>query len=243
MLSIYFKEINSFFGTLTGYIVIGVFLIFSGLIMWVLSSTSVFEFSYANMDSFFFLAPVLFVFLIPAITMRSFAEEGQQKTLELLFTKPVTDKQLILGKYFANLTLVLIALLPTIIYYISIYILGSPKGNIDSGAVFGSYIGLIFLSGVFVSVGMFSSALTNNQVIAFIMAIVISVVLQWGFFVIGKLPVFWGVWDDFIQKFGIEYHYSSISKGLIDTRDILYFISVIIIFLLITHYVIKRKKY
>jgi ABC-2 type transport system permease protein len=243
MLSIYIKEINSFFGTLIGYIVIGVFLIFSGLVMWVISSTSIFEFSYANMDSFFFLAPVLFVFLIPAITMRSFAEESQQKTLELLFTKPVTDKQIILGKYFANITLVLIAILPTIIYYITIYMLGSPKGNIDSGAIFGSYVGLIFLAGVFVSVGLLSSALTNNQVIAFIMAIVISVVLQWGFFVIGKLPVFWGVWDDLIQKFGIEYHYSSISKGLIDTRDILYFISVIFIFLLITHYVIKRKKY
>ncbi|MBK7094627.1 MAG: gliding motility-associated ABC transporter permease subunit GldF [Saprospiraceae bacterium] len=243
MLAIYIKEINSFFGTLIGYIVIGVFLIFSGLVMWVLSSTSVFEFSYANMDSFFFLAPVLFVFLIPAITMRSFAEESQQKTLELLFTKPITDKQIILGKYFANITLVLIALLPTIIYYISIYMLGSPKGNIDSGAIFGSYVGLIFLAGVFVAVGMLSSAITNNQVIAFIMAIVISVVLQWGFFVIGKLPVFWGVWDDFIQKFGIDYHYSSISKGLIDTRDILYFISVIFIFLLITHYVIKKKKY
>ena len=243
MKSVYLKEINSFFGTLIGFIVIGVFLIFSGLIMWVVSSTSVFEYSYANMDSFFFLAPVLFIFLIPAITMRSFAEESQQKTLELLFTKPVTDRQIILGKYFANLTLVLIAILPTIIYYISLYRLGAPVGNIDSGAVFGSYIGLIFLAGVFVAVGMFSSALTNNQVIAFIVAIVISVVLQWGFYVVGKLPVFWGVWDDFIQKFGIDYHYSSISKGLIDTRDILYFISVIIIFLLITQYVIKGKKY
>lgn len=243
MPAIYFKEINSFFGTLIGYIVIGVFLVFSGIVMWVLSSTSVFEFSYANMDSFFYLAPVLFVFLIPAITMRSFAEESQQRTLELLFTKPVSDKSIILGKYFANLTLVIIAILPTLIYYISIYILGDPKGNIDTGAVFGSYIGLVLLAGVYVAVGMFSSALSNNQVISFVLAIVLSVVLQWGFFVIGKLPIFWGVWDDFIQKFGIEYHYSSISKGLIDTRDLLYFISVIIIFLLITHYVIKKKKY
>jgi ABC-2 type transport system permease protein len=175
--------------------------------------------------------------------MRSFAEESQQRTLELLFTKPVSDKSIILGKYLANLTLVIIAILPTLIYYISIYILGDPKGNIDTGAVFGSYIGLVLLSGVYVAVGMFSSALSNNQVISFVLAIVLSVVLQWGFFVIGKLPIFWGVWDDFIQKFGIEYHYSSISKGLIDTRDLLYFISVIIIFLLITHYVIKKKKY
>lgn len=223
MRAIYFKEINSFFGTLIGYIVIGVFLIFSGLVMWVISSTSVFEFSYANMDSFFYLAPVLFIFLIPAITMRSFAEESQQRTLELLFTKPVTDKQIILGKFFANLTLVVISVLPTLIYFISIFLLGSPSGNIDSGAVFGSYIGLIFLGGVFVSVGMFSSAISGNQVVSFVLAIVISVILQWGFFVIGKLPVFWGVWDDFIQKFGIDYHYSAISKGLIDTRDLLYF--------------------
>ncbi|MGE5354910.1 MAG: gliding motility-associated ABC transporter permease subunit GldF [Deltaproteobacteria bacterium] len=243
MRAIYFKEINSFFGTLIGYIVIGVFLIFSGLVMWVISSTSVFEFSYANMDSFFYLAPVLFIFLIPAITMRSFAEESQQRTLELLFTKPVTDKQIILGKFFANLTLVVISVLPTLIYFISIFLLGSPSGNIDSGAVFGSYIGLIFLGGVFVSVGMFSSAISGNQVVSFVLAIVISVILQWGFFVIGKLPVFWGVWDDFIQKFGIDYHYSAISKGLIDTRDLLYFVSVIIIFLLLTQYVIKKKKY
>jgi ABC-2 type transport system permease protein len=242
MKAIFFKEINSFFGSLTGYIVVGVFLIFSGLIMWVINSTSTFEFSYANMDSFFYMAPLLFVFLIPAITMRSFSEESQQKTLELMFSKPVSERQIILGKFWANLTLVFISIIPTLIYYITIYQLGTPKGNIDSGAVFGSYIGLSLLAAVYVSIGLFSSSLTNNQVIAFIIAIVLSVVLQWGFLVIGKMPVFWGIWDDLIQKFGIDYHYSTISKGLIDTRDLIYFGSLIIIFLYVTSYVVKRKK-
>ena len=134
MKAIFLKEISSFFGTLIGYIVVGVFLVFSGLVMWVMT-TSVFEYSYANMDSFFIMAPFLFVFLIPAITMRSFSEESQQKTLELLFTKPLTVKDILLGKYFANLSLVILALLPTIIFYISIYHLGVPTGNIDSGAI------------------------------------------------------------------------------------------------------------
>lgn len=242
MKAIFFKEISSFFGTLIGYIVVGVFLVFSGLVMWVMT-TSVFEFSYANMDSFFIMAPFLFIFLIPAITMRSFSEESQQRTLELLFTKPLTIRDILLGKYFANLVLVFMALLPTIIYYISIYNLGAPKGNIDSGSILGSYIGLFFLAAVFVAIGMFSSAIASNQVVSFILAIVVSAVLQWGFFAISSLPVFWGVWDDIIQRLGIDYHYASISKGLIDTRDIVYFISVIIFFLLITNYVIKRKKY
>lgn len=242
MKAIYLKEINSFFGTFTGYIVVGVFLVFSGLVMWVLSSTSIFEYNYATMDSFFYLAPILFALLIPAITMRSFAEETQQKTMEILFTKPITDRDLILGKFFANLTLVIISLVPTAIYFFTIYILGAPKGNIDSGAVFGSYLGLIFLGSVYVSIGLFVSSLSSSQVVSFITTAVLIVVLQWGFWVISKLPLFWGVWDDFIQKFGIDYHYNAISKGLIDTRDLIYFLSLIIVFLLLTDYVIKIKK-
>ena len=243
MVAIFFKEINNFFGSLIGYIVIGVFLIFSGLVMWVLNSISVFDFKYATMESFFNLAPVLFTFLIPAITMRSFSEENQQKTLELLFTKPISDSRLILGKYLANLVLVLIAILPTIIYYISIYQLGAPKGNIDGGAVFGSYIGLIFLAGLYTAIGLYSSSITNNQVISFIFSAVLIIIIQWGFYFISRLPVFWGVWDDTIQKFGVDYHFNSISKGLVDSRDILYFLSVIVVFLLLTYYDIKTKKY
>ncbi|MEZ4907592.1 MAG: gliding motility-associated ABC transporter permease subunit GldF [Saprospiraceae bacterium] len=243
MLAVFYKEINIFFGSLIGYIVIGVFLVFSGIVVWVMQSTSVFEYKYASMESFFNLAPILFTFLIPAITMRSFSEENQQKTMELLFTKPISEWKLIFGKYFANLTLVIIAVLPTLIYYISIYQLGAPKGNIDGGAVFGSYIGLVLLAAVYVSIGLFSSSVTNNQVVAFVLTVVLVVIVQWGFYALSQLPTFWGVWDDFIQKFGIDYHYNSISKGLVDTRDIIYFLSVVAIFLVLTSYDIKAKKY
>lgn len=243
MLAIYKKELSSFFGSLIGYIVIAVFLVFTGLVMWVFVDTSVLEYSFASMDSLFYLAPTMFLFLIPAITMKTFAEESQRGTLELLFTEPISDTQIILGKFLANLTLVIFAILPTLLYFYSIYQLGAPKGNIDSGAVFGSYLGLIFLSGVFVAIGLFSSALTNNQVIAFVIAIFLSFLLHWGFYYFSKSPVFWGVWDDFIAKFGIDYHYKSISKGLLDSRDVIYFVSVIAIFLVLTDFILKKKKY
>ncbi len=243
MFAIYKKELNSFFSSLTGYIVIGVFLVITGLFMWLFTDTSVIEYSYASLDTLFYLAPTLFTFLIPAITMKSFSEESQKQTLELLMTKPLTNTQIILGKYFAYFTLIIFALLPTLIYYYSIYQLGAPKGNIDTGAVIGSYIGLIFLAGVFVAIGIFSSSLTKNQVVAFVIAILLSFLIHWGFDFVSKLPVFWGVWDDMIQKFGIDYHYRSISKGLIDTKDVVYFISVVIIFLVFTDYVLKKRKY
>ena len=243
MFAIYKKELNSFFSSLTGYIVIGVFLVITGLFMWLFTDTSVIEYSYASLDTLFYLAPTLFTFLIPAITMKSFSEESQKQTLELLMTKPLTNTQIILGKYFAYFTLIIFALLPTLIYYYSIYQLGAPKGNIDTGAVIGSYIGLIFLAGVFVAIGIFSSSLTKNQVVAFVIAILLSFLIHWGFDFVSKLPVFWGVWDDMIQKFGIDYHYRSISKGLIDTKDVIYFISVVIIFLVFTGYVLKKRKY
>ena len=243
MFAIYKKELIGFFSGLTGYIVIGVFLTITGLFMWLFTDTSVLEYSYASLDTLFYLGPTLFTFLIPAITMKSFSEERQKQTLELLFTKPLTSFQIILGKYFAYLTLVVFAILPTLVYYYSIYQLGAPKGNIDSGAVAGSYIGLIFLGAVFVSIGLFSSSLTKNQVVSFVVAIMLSFFIHWGFDFISKLPVFWGIWDDFIQKFGVDYHYRSISKGLIDTKDIVYFISVIIVFLFLTDFVLKKRKY
>ncbi len=243
MFAIYKKELNSFFSSLTGYIVIGVFLVITGLFMWLFTDTSLIEYSYASLDTLFYLAPTLFTFLIPAITMKSFSDESQKQTLELLMTKPLTNTQIILGKYFANLSLIIFAILPTLIYYYSVYQLGAPKGNIDTGAVIGSYIGLFFLSAVFVAIGIFSSALTKNQVVAFVLAIVISFIIHWGFDFVSKLPVFWGIWDDLIQKFGIDYHYRSISKGLIDTKDIVYFISVALIFLVFTGYVLKKRKF
>lgn len=242
MLSIYCKEIAAFFSSVTGYLVIGVFLVSVGLFMWVFSDTSVVDYNYATMDQLFSIAPLVFLFLIPAITMRSFAEENMKGTIELLFTKPLTATDIILGKFFANVTLVVFALLPTIIYYFSVYRLGSPVGNLDSGAIFGSYIGLFFLGAAFVAIGMVASALTTNQIVAFILGAFMCFFFHWAFTYIARMPAFAANLDLFIQKLGINYHYTSISKGLIDSRDIVYFLSVITGFLFINHTILAKRS-
>lgn len=242
MYSIFRKEIHAFFSTLIGYIVIGVFLISIGLFMWVFSETSVLDYNFATMDQLFSIAPLVFLFLIPAITMRSFAEEQGNGTLEILYTKPLTTWQIVGGKYFANIVLVMFALLPTLIYYFSVYQLGSPQGNLDTGAIVGSYIGLIFLSAAFVAVGMFSSILTNNQIIAFILGAFLCFFFHWAFSYLAMMPFFTGTLDLFIQKLGINYHYSSISKGLVDTRDLLYFVSVIFVFIYASVIILDNRK-
>lgn len=242
MLSIYRKEIAAFFSSVTGYLVIGVFLVSVGLFMWVFSDTSVVDYNYATMDQLFSIAPLVFLFLIPAITMRSFAEENMKGTIELLFTKPLTATDIILGKFFANVTLVVFALLPTIIYYFSVFRLGSPVGNLDSGAIFGSYIGLFFLGAAFVAIGMVASALTTNQIVAFILGAFMCFFFHWAFTYIARMPAFAANLDLFIQKLGINYHYTSISKGLIDSRDIVYFLSVITGFLFINHTILAKRS-
>ena len=242
MYSIFRKEIHAFFSTLIGYIVIGVFLISIGLFMWVFSDTSVLNYNFATMDQLFSIAPLVFLFLIPAVTMSSFAEEHGKGTIEILSTKPLTTWQIVGGKYFASVLLVLIALLPTLIYYYSVYQLGSPKGNLDSGAIVGSYIGLIFLAGAFVAIGIFASTLTNNQIVAFILAAFLCFFFHWAFSYLAMMPFFTGTLDLFIQKIGINYHYSSISKGLIDTRDLVYFISVIFVFIYATVIILENRK-
>lgn len=242
MLSIYRKEINSFFSSLIGYMVITVFLVMIGLFMWVFSETNILDYNYATLEQLFSIAPLVFLFLIPAITMRSFAEENQKGTIEFLSTKPLTDLQIILGKYFANLTLVVFALLPTLIYYYSVYQLGSPPGNLDSGGILGSYIGLFFLSAVFVAIGMWASSITDNQIVAFILGAFLCFVFHWAFSYLSMLPLFTGSLDAFINKIGINYHYSSISRGVLDSRDIIYFLSMIVIFLLATHTSLSGRK-
>jgi ABC-2 type transport system permease protein len=242
MRSIFNKEIHTFFSSLIGYIVISVFLVSIGLFMWVFSDTSVLDYNFATMDQLFSIAPLVFLFLIPAVTMRSFAEEKANGTIEFLYTKPLTTIQIIGGKFLANFTLVVFALLPTLIYYYSVYQLGSPTGNLDSGAIIGSYIGLFFLSGAFVSIGMFASTLTNNQIVAFILGAFLCFFFHWAFTYIARLPIFTTTLDLFIQKIGINYHYSSISKGLVDTRDIIYFVSVIFVFLYATVTVMENRK-
>ncbi|WP_347156579.1 gliding motility-associated ABC transporter permease subunit GldF [Pontibacter chitinilyticus] len=242
MLSILKKEINGFLNSLIAYIVIAVFLVATGMFMWVFPESSVLEYGFADMQTLFNMAPWLFLFLIPAITMRTFAEEKREGTIELLLTKPITDLQLILGKYFAALLLVLFALMPTLLYYFSVYQLGSPTGNIDSAAVVGSYIGLMFLAGVFVAIGVFASSVSDNQIISFVIAVFFCFIIYTGFDSIASIP-FWGKYSYLISQLGISYHYTAISKGLIDSRDVLYFLSVIAVMVLATKLVLRSRKW
>ncbi len=243
MYSIFKKEINTFFSSLIGYIVVGVFLVIMGLMMWVFPDYSILSYNFATLDQLFSMAPIIFTFLIPAITMRSFAEEQHSGTIELLATRPLRDGQIVLGKYLACLALVIFALLPTLLYYYSVYQLGSPKGNLDSGAIMGSYLGLVFLGGAFVAIGLFASSLTNNQIVAFILATFLCFFFYWGFFFLSKLPVFVGKVDDVVQMIGIDYHYNSISRGVIDSRDLIYFFSFIGFFLFATQLALGKRNW
>lgn len=242
MLTIFRKELSSFLSSLIAYITIAVFLLVVGLFVWIFPDTSIIDYGFATLDSLFNIAPWVFMFLIPAITMRSFSEEKRSGTIELLVTRPITDLQIILGKYFAGLVLVLFSILPTIIYYYSIYQLGSVKGNIDGGAVFGSYIGLLLLGGCFVAVGLFASAISDNQIVAFIIAVFISFICFAGFDSFSALALFGRV-DTLIAGLGINDHYKSISRGVMDSRDVLYFLSFISLFVLMTKTVLESRKW
>lgn len=243
MQSIFLKEVNAFFSSLIGYIVVGVFLVITGLILFVFPDTSLLNVNYASLGPLFEIGPMVFLFLIPAVTMRSFAEEYQSGTIELLATRPISSLQIIVGKYLACIVLVLFALLPTLLYYYTVYQLGSPVGNIDSGAVIGSYFGLFFLAAAYVAIGLFASSLSNNQIVAFLLATFLAFFLFYGFDFLSRLPGLVGKVDDVVQMFGIDYHYRSISRGLIDSRDILYFLSVIALFLGLTLFSIERRKW
>lgn len=243
MISILRKEVNTFFSSLIGYIVIGVFLVTMGLFLWIFPDTSLLNSGYASLDFFFGFAPNIFMFLIPAITMRSFAEEQQTGTIEFLATRPITDIDIILGKYFAALVLVLFAIIPTLLYFWTIHQLGSPVGNIDSGAVWGSYFGLIFLGAVFVAIGIFSSSITTNQIVAFVLGVFLCFFFYMGFDFLSNFPAFLGSIDYIIEMVGIDFHYRSISRGILDTRDFIYFISLIIIFIGLTKLMLERRSW
>jgi ABC-2 type transport system permease protein len=243
MFSIFKKEINAFFSSLIGYMVVGVFLILTGLMLWVFPDYSLLDNNYANLDMLFELAPMIFMFLIPAITMRTLAEEKQSGTIELLVTRPITDWQIVVGKFLACFVLVFFALLPTITYYISIYQLGNPVGNLDSGGILGSYIGLLFLAGGFVAIGIFASSLTNNQIVAFVLATFLCFFFFLAFDYLSRLPVFVGKTDDIVQAFGIESHYRSMSRGKLITSDLIYFLSLIAFFLAATVLSLGRRKW
>jgi ABC-2 type transport system permease protein len=244
MLSLLKKEINSFLSSLIGYIVICVFLLTVSLFLWVFPGNdfNILESGYANIDSLFIVAPWVFMFLIPAITMRSFAEEKKTGTIELLLTRPVTDLQIILAKYLAGLLLVIISLLPTLIYAVSIYRMAAPVGNIDMGGMWGSYIGLLFLGAGFVAIGIFASAIADNQIVAFIVGMFLCFFVYMGFQSISSLELF-GKIDSIILLLGINAHYTSMSRGVIDTRDVLYFLSLITFFVVFTKTVLESRKW
>ncbi|MCF6341585.1 MAG: gliding motility-associated ABC transporter permease subunit GldF [Bacteroidales bacterium] len=243
MYSLFLKEIRSFLSSLLGYIVIVVFLTVIGLFLWVFpGSFNVLDFGYANVDGLFIIAPFVFLFLVPAVTMRSFADEQKSGTIELLLTRPLSDMQIILAKFFAAFSLVLFSLLPTLIYYFSVYQLGFPAGNLDSGGFFGSFLGLLLLGASFVSIGVFTSSLTDNQVVSFIGAVLISAFLYLGFEFIYSLEWLGSV-ALFINSLGISAHYSSISRGVVDTRDLVYFFSLMAFFLLLTKFSLARRQW
>jgi ABC-2 type transport system permease protein len=239
---VFLREINSFFSSMIGFLAMGFFIVITGLCLWFFPEFNILNFGYASLDSFFGLAPLLFLFIIPAITMKLFSEEKQLGTLEWIMTKPISDRDILLGKYLASMFLILVALIPTLIYYFSVYQLGYPQGNIDNGGVVGSYFGLLLLASAFCSIGVFCSSLTANQIVAFILAAVFSATLFWGFDLISTFVFLEGKGDFFIKNLGISYHYDSISRGVLDTRDLIYFISVTFLFLYLTYFQLEKRK-
>ncbi len=241
MIVIFRKEINDFLNSFIAYIVLAVFLVGTGLVMWVFPDSSVLDYEYASMESLFTLGPYLFLFLAPAVTMRSFAEERRSGTLELLYSLPFREWEIIVGKYLASFALVGFALLPTVVYYYSISELGSPQGNLDTPGIIGSYIGLLLLGAVFTAIGIFSSALTENQIISFVVAAVLCFFLYEGVDAVANIDV-WGSWSYYLEQWGMLYHYSSLSRGLLDFKDIGYFLALISFMLLMVQFILASKK-
>ena len=243
MFAIFRKELRQFFSSLIGYIAICVFLLLVGFIVWFAPESNILDSGYANLEYFFYIAPFILMMLIPAITMRSFSEEMQSGTIELLATRPLTDSDIIWGKFFAALALVLAAIAPTLIYFYTVYQLASPIGNVDVGGIIGSYFGLIFLSAVFVSISLFTSSVTKSQIVAFIGGAFICFVLYYAIEGLAKLGAFYGKSDYLVEQFGLFSHYESIGRGIVDTRDVVYFLSIITLFTLFTRTSLASRKW
>lgn len=243
MLALYYKELTSFFNSFIGYLVIGIFIIINGLVLWIFPSQfNILDSGYANMDSLFILAPWIFLFLVPAVTMRLFSDEKKSGTIEFILTKPLSDLQIIFAKYLAGFSIVVLALIPTLLYFLSVYILGNPQGNIDSGGTWGSYIGLLFLSAVYVAIGLFSSSISENQIISFLTGMVISLIAFIGFETLSSMNFMFAI-KNFLIEIGINEHYRSMSRGVLDSRDIIYFLSTISVFILATKIVLESRKW
>ncbi|VXC38817.1 Gliding motility-associated ABC transporter permease subunit GldF [Flavobacterium sp. 9AF] len=240
MKAILFREIKSFFGSPIGYLVIAIFLILNGLFLWVFDGEfNILNSGFADLGPFFKLAPWILIFLIPAVTMRSFSDERKQGTIELLFTKPLSIWEIVNGKFFGALLLIVIAILPTYIYVWIVSYLGNPSGNIDIGSTLGSYFGLLFLIGAYSSIGIFTSSLSDNQIIAFIISVFICFIFYFGFDGIAHK---FAENSKIIAALGMDYHFRSMSRGVIDTRDIIYFLSITILFLSLTVFQLKRVR-
>lgn len=243
MLAIFRKEINWFFSNLTGYILIIFFLLINSLFMWVFpGELNILDSGYAGLDTLFFISPWVFLFLVPSVTMRMISEEKRLGTIELIYSKPVTERGIVYGKYLASIALVLLALVPGIIYYVSVYALGETPGNLDKGGTMGSFIGLFFLAAVYASAGIFASSLTGNQVIAFMISVIICFFLYMGFDSFAYLPGLKEL-DELVIRLGINEHYRSMSRGVIDIRDIVYFVAVIGIFTELTIFSLQSRKW
>ena len=242
MRSIYFKELNAFLSSLSGYVVLLVFLIASGLFLWVLPDNNILDYGYASMEQFFAITPWLLLFLIPAITMRSFSEEFSKGTIEWLGTKPLTNFQIISGKFLASFSLVLIALLPTLIYLFSIHWLVMDNASLDSGGIIGAYIGLLLLAASFTAIGIFCSSITENQIISFLAALFLCFIFYNGFEAFSRIAAFRGGADYYLAMIGMDYHYDSLSRGLIDTRDVIYFVALTALFIGLTRFSLKKRS-
>lgn len=242
MLAIFYKEVKSFFTTPIGYMVLILFLVLNGLFLWVFRGPfNILDYGFADMGNFFLLAPWVFLFLIPAITMRSFAEENKQGTLELLMIRPISHWDTVLGKFLGTALLALIAIAPTLLYAMSISRLGTISGNLDTGLILGSYFGLLFLVACYTAIGLFASTLTENQIVAFISALVLCFVLYYGFEAISTV-LSKGSSVVLIQTIGMKWHYDRIATGILDTRDLIYFSSITLLFLYLSVWKIKHLR-
>ncbi len=240
MKAIVIREIKSFFGSPIGYLVIAIFLLLNGLFLWVFEGDyNILNSGFADLSPFFTIAPWILIFLIPAVTMRSFSDEKKQGTLELLLTKPLSIWQIVNGKFLGAFLLIVIAIVPTFIYVKVISTLGMPEGNIDMGSTFGSYFGLLFLISAYSAIGIFTSTLSENQIVAFILSVFLCFFFYFGF---EGLSTYLPGFENFISSLGMENHFKSMSRGVLDTRDITYFFSVTILFLSLTVYKLKSMK-
>ena len=240
MKSIALREIKSFFGSPIGYLVIGIFLLLNGLFLWVFDGEyNILQSGFADLTPFFTLAPWILIFLIPAVTMRSFSDEKKQGTIELLLTKPLSIWQIVNGKFLGSFLLIVIALLPTLVYVYVIRSLGLTEGNIDLGSTMGSYFGLLFLVAAYTSIGIFTSSISENQIVSFLLSVFLCFLFYFGF---EGISTYVKGFEDAVSRLGMDYHFKSMSRGVLDTRDILYFVSVAFLFLSFTVFKLKSLK-